>query len=180
VAAVYFDGRHSTPHAVTLKVESATLIVDGVTVNRTVSLHELDISEALGTSPRLIRFGDGAFCEVDAAALQMLLGQKGMASRPVSRWEGSVRWVVAAALLFVATLIAAYRYAVPAIAVVAANQVPAPIVDIHRPTSDGRSRHADIRADHRVIGSTSKTRRTFPPCPISSGRLLRHFRGHFS
>jgi Zn-dependent protease with chaperone function len=41
-----------------------------------------------------------------------------------------VRWVVAAALLFVATLIAAYRYAVPAIAVVAANQVPAAIVDI--------------------------------------------------
>ena len=131
VAAVYFDGHHSTPHAVTLKVESATLIVEGVTANRAASLHELDISEALGTSPRLIRFGDGAFCEVDAAALEMLLGRKGIASRRgVIRWEGSVRWVVAAALLFVATLIAAYRYAVPAIAVVAANQVPASIVDI--------------------------------------------------
>jgi Zn-dependent protease with chaperone function len=131
VAAVYFDGHHSTPHAVTLKVESATLIVEGVTANRAASLHELDISETLGTSPRLIRFGDGAFCEVDAAALEMLLGRKGIASRRgVIRWEGSVRWVVAAALLFVATLIAAYRYAVPAIAVVAANQVPASIVDI--------------------------------------------------
>jgi Zn-dependent protease with chaperone function len=130
VAAVYFDGQHSTPHAVTLKVESATLIVDGVTANRTASLHELDISEVLGTSPRLIRFRDGAFCEVDAAALQMLVGPKGIASRPVTRWEGSVRWVVAAALLFVATLIAAYRYAVPAIAVVAADRVPGPIVDV--------------------------------------------------
>ena len=122
VAAVYFDGRHSAPHAVTLTVESATLIVDGVTANRTASLHELDISEGLGTSPRLIRFRDGAFCEVDGTALQMLLGRKGIASRPVTRWEGNVRWVVAAALLFVATLIAAYRYALPAIAVVAADQ----------------------------------------------------------
>jgi Zn-dependent protease with chaperone function len=130
VAAVYFDGRHSTPHAVTLTVESATLIVEGVTANRTASLDELDISEALGTSPRLIRFRDGAFCEVDAAALQMLLGRKGTASPPITRWEGSVRWVVAAALLFVATLIAAYRYAVPAIAVVVADQVPASIVDV--------------------------------------------------
>jgi Zn-dependent protease with chaperone function len=130
VAAVYFDGRQSTAHAVTLRVESATLIMEGITAHRTASLHELDISEVLGTSPRLIRFGDGAFCEVDAAALLMLLGRKGIASRPVSRWEGSVRWVFAAALLFVATLIGAYRYAVPAVAVLAANQVPAPIVDV--------------------------------------------------
>jgi predicted Zn-dependent protease len=130
VAAVYFDGRQSTPHAVTLTVESAMLIVDGVTANRTASLDEVEIGEVLGTSPRLIRFRDGAFCEVDAAALQMLLGRKGITSRPVSRWEGNVRWVVAAALLFVATLIATYRYALPAIAVVAADQVPAPIVDV--------------------------------------------------
>ena len=156
VAAVYFDGHHSTPHAVTLKVESATLIVDGVTANRTVSLHELDISETLGTSPRLIRFGDGAFCEVDAAALEMLLGRKGIASRGVIRWEGSVRWVVAAALLFVATLMAAYRYAVPAIAVVAANQVPAPIVDII-------SRQLMAALDTQI----------FEPTTVSSGRQAR-------
>jgi Zn-dependent protease with chaperone function len=130
VAAVYFDGRHSTPHAVTLTVESATLIVDGVTANRTARLDELDISDALGTSPPLIRFRDGAFCEVDAAALRMLLGRKGIASTPVTHWEGSMRWVVAAALLFVAMLIAAYRYALPAIAVMAADQVPASIVDV--------------------------------------------------
>jgi Zn-dependent protease with chaperone function len=130
VSAVYFDGRHSTPHTVTLKVESRTIVVEGATITRTAPLREVDISEALGTSPRLIRFRDGAFCEADGVALETLLGLKGVTSKPVTRWEGSVRWVVVAALLFVATLVAAYRYAVPAIAVIAADQVPTPVVDL--------------------------------------------------
>lgn len=130
VSAVYFDGRHSTPHTVTLTVESATIVVKGATINRTAPLGEVDISEARGTSPRLIRFRDGAFCEVDAPALETLLGAKGATPQPVTRWEGSMRWVAVATVLFVATLVAAYRYAVPALAAVAADQVPAPVVDL--------------------------------------------------
>jgi Zn-dependent protease with chaperone function len=130
VSAVYFDGRHSTPHTVTLTVASATIVVEGATINRTTPLREVDISEALGTSPRLIRFRDGAFCEVDGVALETLLGSTGVASKPVTRWEGSLRWVVVAVVLFVALLVAAYRYAVPAIATLAASQVPAPVVDL--------------------------------------------------
>ena len=130
VSAVYFDGRHSTPHTVTLTVESATIVVKGATINRTAPLGEVNISEALGTSPRLIRFRDGAFCEVDGDALQTLLGSTNVTSKPVTRWEGSFRWAVVAALLFVALLVAAYRYAVPAIATVAADQVPTTVVDL--------------------------------------------------
>jgi predicted Zn-dependent protease len=129
MSAVYFDGRHSTPHTVTLTVESATIVVNGATINRTAPLGEVDISEARGTSPRLIRFRDGAFCEVDGDALQARLGSN-VTSKPVTRWEGSLRWAVVAALLFVALLVAAYRYAVPAIATVAADQVPTTVVDL--------------------------------------------------
>ena len=175
VPAVYFDGRHSTPHAVTVSVDAATVVVEGTNISRTASLHEVEITEALATAPRLIRFSDGAFCEFDdAAALAALLGARGIKPRPVTRWEGSLKWVAAAAVLFVATLVVAYRYAVPALAAVAAEQVPDAVVDLI-------SRQVLAALDMQVFEATAVTsdrqaklterfrRLRFPPGVDSSG-----------
>jgi Zn-dependent protease with chaperone function len=131
VPAVYFDGKRSTPRAVTVSIDAAMIVVDGDGIRRAACLNEVEITEALGTAPRLIRFSDGAFCEFDdAAALAALLGSRGITAQPVTRWEGSLKWVAVAAVLFLATLVVAYRYAVPALAALAAEQVPAPVVDL--------------------------------------------------
>jgi Zn-dependent protease with chaperone function len=131
VPAVYYDGKQSTPHAVIVSIDAETIIVDGDGIRRAASLYEVEITEPLGTAPRLIRFQDGAFCEFDdAAALATLLGSRGIKPPGVTRWEGSLKWVAVAAVLFVATLVVGYRYGVPALAAVAAEQVPAPVVEL--------------------------------------------------
>lgn len=131
VEAVYFDGRHSTAHAVKVTFTPPIIVVEGAGFSRSASLHEVAITEHLGTAPRQIRFPDGAFCEVDSAALVWtLLDSHTATPQRVSRWQGSLRWVVVSALLFVAALLAGYRYAVPAFAVVAAERIPAPVIDV--------------------------------------------------
>jgi len=131
VPAIYFDGQHSTPHSVIVALQPSMIVVSGAGVSRSAPLHEVDITEGPGATPRLIRFRDGAFCEVEnAAALETLLSASRITPRRVTRWEGRLWWVTVSAVLFVAGLIAGYRYAVPALAIVAAEQVPDPVVDL--------------------------------------------------
>src|SRR5687768_3062054 len=130
VPAVYFDGQRSTPHPVRVAFRPPLLVVEGGDINRSASLREVDITQAAGATPRLIRFADGAFCEVrDAAALETLLSSQGVTPPRVARWQSSVVWVGMSAVLFVAGLIGAYQYVVPALAVIAAERVPASFVD---------------------------------------------------
>ena len=160
VPAVYFDGQRSTPHPVRVAFRPPLLVVEGGDINRSASLREVEITQAAGATPRLIRFADGAFCEVrDAAALETLLSSQGVTPPRVARWQSSLVWVGMSAVLFVAGLIAAYQYAVPAVAVIAAERVPASFVDfisrevlsaldnqMFEPTSGSSDRQAHITA----------------------------------
>jgi len=129
--ATYFDGRHSAAHSVRVVCTPPVIVVEGTGVRRSASFNEVTLTEPLGTAPRLIQFPDGAFCEIDSAApLWTVLDSQTIESQRVSRWQANLRWVVASALLFVAGLYAGYNYAVPALAVVAAERVPAPLIDL--------------------------------------------------
>jgi Zn-dependent protease with chaperone function len=131
VEATYFDGRHSAAHSVRVVFTPPFIVVEGVGFSRSAALHEVKLTEPLGTAPRLIQFLDGAFCEVDGGApLWSLLDSQAIAPQRVSRWQGNLQWVVMSALMFVAGLYAGYRYAVPALAAVAAERVPAPVIDL--------------------------------------------------
>jgi Zn-dependent protease with chaperone function len=131
VAAAYYDGRESTRHEVTVRIEAGEVVLSGRDVSRRAPLAAIEISQPLGTAPRVIRFGDGAFCAVeDTAALAALLAAHGMDPARVTQWEGSLRWVWAAVVVFVLMLVLSYRYGVPAVAAVVASQVPAPIIDV--------------------------------------------------
>jgi Zn-dependent protease with chaperone function len=130
VFATYFNGRDAIPHPVTIEIDDGIAIVSGTGISRREPLAALQISEALGSAARLVRFPDGAFCEIaDTDAIQQLLSQHGIGPGMVSQWEGSVRWVVAGAAMFVAVLVLAYLFAIPSLASVVAHRVPASATD---------------------------------------------------
>ena len=90
-----------------------------------------NVTDALGSTPRLIRFEDGAFCEVtDVAMLGRVLAAHGHHEKRVVQWEGSLTWIVAAGVALLAVLVVGYRYGVPALAAVAAEHVPEKLVTI--------------------------------------------------
>jgi Zn-dependent protease with chaperone function len=81
----------------------------------------------------LIRFPDGAFCEVtEVASLGRLLAHGHHEGR-VAQWEGSLKWIVVSGVALLALLVVGYRYGVPVLAAVAAEYVPERLVKV---TSD--------------------------------------------
>lgn len=129
--ASYFDGQHSEPIPVVVSLRAGELVVFGLGVDRTVSFGAATVTDALGSTPRLIRFADGGLCEVtDVAALGRLLAAHGHHEKRVAQWEGSLRWIVASSALLIVLLVVAYRYGIPALAVVAAAYVPEKFVEL--------------------------------------------------
>jgi len=79
----YYDGRTARRHPVDLSVEGGVLTVSGAGIRRAEPLRHVRISERLGQAPRLLHFGDGAYCEVrDHAALDAALAEYEAKRRP--------------------------------------------------------------------------------------------------
>lgn len=126
VSASFFNGRDATPHAVTIEIDGGVVAITGDGIDRREPLAALQISEALGNAPRLVRFPDGASCEVtDNDGFRRLLAGHGVLPSRVSQWEGSHEWIAAGAVAFVVVLIVGYLYGIPILATVVANRVPA-------------------------------------------------------
>ena len=131
INASFYDGRHSTRRMVTLNVENGVVVVLGDGIERREPVENVEITEPVGSAPRLVRFRDGALCEIENTdAFAALLDVHGIAGHRVSQWEGSLRWVVVAALIFVAVLGLGYRYLLPTVAGVVADRVPDPFIDV--------------------------------------------------
>ena len=125
VQADYFDGRQATRHQVAITVAGGTLHVHGGMIARSEPLTAIEITQPLGTAPRLVRFRDGAFCAVERhLEFAALLAAHGIAPARVTRLEGSSRWVVIAIVTFLVVLLAGYRYGLPLAARVAAHRMP--------------------------------------------------------
>jgi Zn-dependent protease with chaperone function len=125
VEAAYFDGEHARSCRVTLTFDGPDAVVSGGGVMRTAPIAVLTITDTLGAAPRLVRFPDGAFCEVtDHAAFGRLLAAHGLTGSAVSRWERSRSWIAASAIAFVLLVLAAYRFGVPVIAGAVADRLP--------------------------------------------------------
>ena len=104
---------------------AARLALRGNDIDRREHLSAVQISEALGNAPRLVRFPDGAFCEVtDTTGFGRLLADHGILPSRVSQWESSFGWIAAGGVAFVVVLIVGYLYGIPILAKVVANRVP--------------------------------------------------------
>lgn len=125
VAASFFDGRSARLHAVTIRIVSGRLSVAGDGIQREEPIEAVEITDAIGRTPRLVRFSDGAVCEVtDLDAFAGLLAAHGFRQSAVSRWERQRGWIVASAAGFILALWLAYRFGVPAMATAAAEALP--------------------------------------------------------
>lgn len=125
VTAAYFDGQTSQRREVTLYGAGAYLHVSGPGVERRAKLSDVAVSERLGSAPRLIRFADGAFCEVrELDALQQLLDSLGHREAPVERWQRNVRAMAFSTLALLVLAVLAYVYGVPWAAARIAERLP--------------------------------------------------------
>lgn len=123
---MYFDGCSTKRHAVRLTLSGDVYHMQGESAAREAPLAVLRISEPMGAAPRLITFGDGAYCEVrDHAALAHLLAASGHRDRAHIRWQFDLRMVLASCALFLVLTLAGYYIGLPLAAELAAPAVPA-------------------------------------------------------
>ncbi|MEZ5320419.1 MAG: M48 family metallopeptidase [Vicinamibacterales bacterium] len=123
--ATYFDGRTSTAHAVAMAVRDGVLILRSDEVSRREPLAAVQVDDPLGATPRILRFTDGATCEVaGTGALRWLAGVA--PGRPsASAWLEARAWrQVAAVILLSSALVGAYVVLTPWLAAVVAARLP--------------------------------------------------------
>src|SRR5690348_9530517 len=98
--ATYFDGRTARAHIVDLSIDGDMLVIAGDGIDRRHTIGAVEFSEAPGATPRVLRFVDGASCEViDNADFTAMLARHGVASSRVSAWERSWKLATGAFVL---------------------------------------------------------------------------------
>lgn len=129
IAANYFDGRTPQRQAVELWVDGDEIVVRGSFGERRARRSDVDISEPMGRAPRLVRFADGAICEVaDHAAFAAWLNNAGFTESAVVRLQSRWSWAVAALLAAILAILAAYFWGLPAASKMLAPRIPDNIV----------------------------------------------------
>jgi Zn-dependent protease with chaperone function len=130
VSATFFDGQTSKAYKVTLSIEGGHVAASGEGVERAEPIGAVEITDEIGQTPRFVKFTGGAFCEVvDLVAFHRVLAEQGLRESLVSRWEHQRTWILGATIGFVALLVLAYQYGVPAMAAVVADRLPMSVLD---------------------------------------------------
>lgn len=125
VAAEYYDGHSARPHRVSLALDDGRLSVVGDYIQRHEPLADLHVSEPMGAAPRLVKFPDGAHCEVhDHAGFAALLASSGHRDGLVVRLQRRWGWALVAVVVAMAGVAAGYRWGLPALAEWLAFQIP--------------------------------------------------------
>jgi len=127
IDAIYFDGQSSRRRPVTLMIYKRVVAIDGNGIRRSIRLSKLDISERLEHAPRILRFPDGGFIEVEDIALNGLLQKNGYRDPRVVRWQQNWPWSLFALIAVLVLLIAGYHWGVPWAADGIAQRLPASI-----------------------------------------------------
>ncbi|WP_334190804.1 M48 family metallopeptidase [Noviherbaspirillum sp.] len=125
IAATYFDGQTTRRHPVTLMMHRGVVAISGDGVRRSMKLSRMQVSERLEHAPRILRFPDGGFIEVDYRNLPRLLAKNGYRDSWVVRWQQQWAWSLCALIAVIALLISAYQWGVPWAVDQAASRMPA-------------------------------------------------------
>jgi Zn-dependent protease with chaperone function len=123
--ARFYDGQLSRPHMVELQIGSGGIALRSPWLQRDYDWRRASVSERLQHAPRIIRFADGTFCEIDDqqgldAALTAVGYRDSLVARSQRRWSH----VIAAMALLVVAILALYRWGLPAAAAAAARRLP--------------------------------------------------------
>lgn len=129
LAGIYYDGRSAQRYPVTLSLDAGILHLSGAGWQRAEALNRLDIPAALGATPRLILFDDGARCEIsNHAAFTALLGKAGIRHSFIARLENHWRYALASLFMLLGVLAATYFWGLPMAASAVADRIPPSIV----------------------------------------------------
>jgi Zn-dependent protease with chaperone function len=121
---LYFDGKTSRAHRVTLTVENDVAMLTG-DIERHCPISQLRVSERARNSMRKVTFPDDAYMEIqDAAKFDALLVETGYRDSSVVRMQQSWRGILIGLLATVAILILGYLYALPLASNVIAKALP--------------------------------------------------------
>ena len=125
LSARFHDGRSARPQAVDLQIDATGLLLRGEQFERRYDWSSARVLERLQHAPRVIRFADGAFCEVaDQTTLDALLASAGYRDSWVARSQRRWGHVLGATALLLATLFALYRWGLPFAADRIARRIP--------------------------------------------------------
>lgn len=130
IDAYFFDGRSAHRHAAMLDSDGAHLRVTAPGVERSYPLTAVALAEPFADAPAVLRFHDGASCEVPAGAVRdAVLAALGYRKSLVVRWQE--RWPAAllALVLLIALLALAWFRGIPLAAERIAERLP-PSVDV--------------------------------------------------
>jgi Zn-dependent protease with chaperone function len=109
MTAHFFDGRSARLHPAELDVQSDQLRVSTAAFERRYPLDGLQLAEPFAAAPAMLRFPDGASCEVPAGDFKnQLLEAIGYRKSPVMRWQE--RWPVALLALVLLLVLLALLY----------------------------------------------------------------------
>jgi Zn-dependent protease with chaperone function len=177
MSAHYFDGRSARLHPVRLAVDAGMLLVSGTDLQRSYPLGTVALSEPFAAAPAVLRFDDGASCEVGGDGRQQLLDALGYRKSAVVRWQE--RWPAAllALPLLAALLALLYFRGVPAVAGLVADRLP-----LTADASLGRAALASLEkqdlvapsrlSDERIADVEALLPLVTPPRPRMPLRLL--------
>lgn len=113
IPALYFDGKTSRAHHVTLSVEDGQAIISG-DAERSCALDELRVSERVRNTKRKVTFPDEAYLEiVDTAAFDTLLADTGHQDSFIVRMQQSWRGALTAVVATLVVLVLSYLYVLP-------------------------------------------------------------------
>lgn len=128
IDANFFDGRSARLHPARLLPSSTGLVVSAPSFERSYPRDAIALSEPFAAAPAMLRFADGASCEVPAGeGREQLLAALGYRKSAVVRWQA--RWPAALlALVLLAGLLAlAWFRGVPWAAEHVAARLPASV-----------------------------------------------------
>lgn len=124
IPALYFDGRTSRVHHVTLTVADGIASISG-DVERRCPLDELRVSERARHTRRKVTFPDDAYLEIqDDQAFDVLLAETGYRDSTVVRMQQSWRGALIAFVVTALVLVGTYLYGLPLAAEAVAKALP--------------------------------------------------------
>lgn len=167
IDAVYFDGRSSRRQVVRLSAEDGRLSIEGDFGLRREALGAMEIAEPMKGAARILRFADGAYCEVaDRNGLAALLADAGHRESSVVRIQSRWRWALGSLAAVVAVAAAGYVWALPWMANFLAPRVPEAVsrtiseqtlaaLDAHvlQPSHLSAQRQADLKDRLAALGT---------------------------
>ena len=126
IDAIYYDGKNSRRHQVTLVIQKRVVAMRGAGLRRNERMSKMDISERLEHAPRILRFPDGAFVEAsDHRRLDKMLKENRFQDPRVVRWQNNWPLSLLALVTLLGSLLSAYQWGLPAGADALAQQLPA-------------------------------------------------------